>query len=176
MGPITVQGVKWTQGRPTTEAMHMVTSLLPATQPFLKLQKPAPHASIPGSIILPEYQHPIKAESWASALNYRFSQRSNPKLTNSPHETGKENMYVIATLRISYKKSKGMSNAARKTLHLHSLHFQGKCQQQGKHRDLITSRDIRKELKCIWNAEAESFFFFLNIFSYSMKASPSTRI
>lgn len=92
--------------------------------------------------------------------NLWFSQKGNPTLTNSPRETGKEHMYVIATLRISYKKSKDMSNTARKTLHLHSLLFQEKCQEQGKHRDLITSRDVRKELKCIQNAEAAFFFKF----------------
>lgn len=165
MGPITVQGVKWTRGRPTMEAMDMVTSLQPATQPFLKLQKAAPHASISGSIIIPEYQHPVKAGNRASALNCRFSQRGDQTLTKSPQETVMEHACAIATLEISYKKSKGMSNAARKTLHLLSLHFQGKHQHQEiKHRDLITSRDMTKELKCIRNAEAASLSFFKCIF------------
>lgn len=128
--------------------------------PFWSCSSSAPHVSTPGSIILLQHQHPVKEESWVPALNYEFPQRGDSILTNLPRKRGKECTYVIATLGISYGKSKGMSNAARKTLHLNLLCLQGKCQQQGvKHGNLTTSlfRDITKEFKYIQNAE-HAFF------------------
>lgn len=177
MGPVTTWGVEGT----LEEASHQMPgawSPAPCGEPgpFWSCSSSAPHVSTPGSITLLQHQHPVKEESWAPALNYELPQRGDSILTNLPQKRGKERTYVIATLGISYGKSKGMSNAARKTLHLNLLCLQGKCQQRGvKHGNLTTSlfRDITKDLKCIQNAEHA---FFKNILVYNMKASLSTWI